>query len=222
MAKNNMYEDFKKEFVQFYDDNAKSCLYQPTKPLNDFLGSEVQGLIQKMKDKMPKYSIGLAANQIAISKQMFIMEYNPPKNLKEYHVDFEAVPLQIHINPRIAAASDTRIAYWHGCLSAINELMGEIATYKWLEFESVNEKGELVSGRMDGMGAIIFQHEFCHLLGGLYLDCAERKIERKALQKLFKSGEEKIYREVDASVPLLLDGYCIGETIEEYERRKKR
>lgn len=219
MPKNNTYEDLKQEFVQFNDDNAKQCLYQPTCSLTDLTSDHVQKLIKTMKEKMPKYSIGLAANQIAVSKQIFIMEYTPPKNLKDYQVDFSAVPLQVHINPKITAASDTKVAYWHGCLSAINELMGEVATYEWIEFESFNEYGERVHGRLEGMGAIIFQHEFCHLLGGLYIDCAKRRIDRKELQQLFKAGKEKIYRIADGSVPFLLEGYNIGESINHYARR---
>ena len=219
MPNKNTYEDLKKEFVQFSDDNAKKYLYQPTRPLLDITSESAQALIQEMTDKMPKYSIGLAANQIAVSKQIFIMAYKPSKKLQDYQLNFKPVPFQVHINPKITAVSKTRVAYWHGCLSAINELMGKVATYEWLEYESFNGDGQLMKGRMDGMGAIIFQHEFCHLIGGLYIDCAKRRMDRNELRKLFESRDEKPYQVVDDSVPLLLEGYGIGETIDEYAFR---
>ncbi len=129
--------------------------------------------------------------------------------------------MQVIINPRITRCSETKVAFWHGCLSAINEMMGEIATYEWIEYQAFNEKGQPISGKLTDMGAIIFQHEFRHLLGGIYLDYSKNLIDRNKLRQLFQSGEQQPYRVLaNDSIPLLLTDYHIGESIEEYNLRK--
>lgn len=163
--------------------------------------------------------VGIASNQIGKRLQIFIIEAlndNPRYNV------LGNVPKQIFINPRITAVSEERMNFWHGCLSAVGEDRGNVATYKWIDYECYNEKGEFVTGRLDGFAAVIFQHEFRHMLNGTYLDHAHHFLNRMELEFKILSGEVPFFSAASDTLPLLIEGYLVGETLEEYHRRLVR
>ncbi|MDE4948973.1 peptide deformylase, partial [Francisella tularensis subsp. holarctica] len=83
---------------------------------------------------------------------------------------FESVPYQVCINPKMTKASKQRVSFWHGCLSALGENRGKLATYKEIEYEAYNQHGEKITVKLDSIAAVIFQHEFTHILGSVYVD----------------------------------------------------
>ena len=62
-----------------------------------------------------------------------------------------------------------------GCLS-VPDLSGSTKRYAWIDVEYYNEKGELIKERLSGQSrgsdftGVIFQHEFDHLQGILFID----------------------------------------------------
>ncbi len=131
--------------------------------------------------------IGIAAPQVGISQQIFIIEASLDSSrypfLRKYP-QLKPVAQQIFINPRITQVSKEYIKYWHGCLSAKGLDRGLVRTYKSLHFEAQNLEGKVFKGYLDSFAAIIFQHEFRHLLGSLYIDHAKDLIQSTWYQAL--------------------------------------
>lgn len=162
--------------------------------------------------------VGIASNQLGKSLQIFMIEAKPSN--PRYTV-LGPVEKQLFINPVITKTSTTRKNFWHGCLSANGENRGNVATYEWIEYRCYNQQGEVLTGRLEGFAAVIFQHEFRHMLGGTYLDHAHDFLSKAELDEKLDSGELPFFDVASDSLPLLIEGYVIGETIEEYHRRKK-
>lgn len=161
--------------------------------------------------------IGIASNQLGKRLQIFMIEAEADN--PRYQV-LGAVPKQVFVNPIITKTSETRKNFSHGCLSAHGKERGNVATYEWIEYSCQNEKGESQTGRRDGFAAVIFQHEFRHLLGGTYLDHAHHFVAKDELNKKLESGALPFFEVANETLPFLIEGYDIGETIEEYYHSK--
>lgn len=200
----------KSQFIQYNDPNNE-VLYQKCKPVIDIKSDEIQNIITEMHVKMQGNGIGLAANQIGYPYQIFMIEFDSSNS--RYPLDFESVPYQVFINPKITKASKQRVSFWHGCLSALGEKRGKLATYKEIEYEAYNQNGKKITGKLDSIAAVIFQHEFNHLIGSVYVDFDTDYMDSKDLQAKFATGEILAYQECGEEVPLLLQKYQIGMDI---------
>ncbi|MED7787864.1 peptide deformylase [Francisella sp. 19X1-34] len=198
------------QFIQYNDPNNE-VLYRKCRPVIDIKSQEIQNIISEMHQKMSGNGIGLAANQIGYPYQIFMLEFDGSNS--RYPINFEKVPYQVFINPKIIKASKQRVSFWHGCLSALGEKKGKLATYKEIEYEAYNQNGEKITGKLDSIAAVIFQHEFNHLLGSVYVDFDTEYMDAEELQIKFTNGELSPYEECDESVPLLLEGYEIGTNV---------
>ncbi len=205
------------KFVQCTDKLGKEILYTPCTrvPVEEITSRKYQKIIKLMKRKVSGEGIGLAANQIGEHVQIFLIDFKPASD-EPY---LQAFPMKVFINPIITKASANKISWWHGCLSAQNHPLGEVATYEWIEYEAYDENGEKISGRLDNMAAIIFQHEFRHMIGTCYVDHAVKFLSSSEFYDKAARGEEANYKKADYGVPLLLADYNIGETIEEFAAR---
>ena len=120
-----------------------------------------------------KHAAGLAAPQIGISKRFFGGLTDRKKN-----------QIRIYINPKIEKTFGEKVKpmmvfedgtsepFWEGCLS-FPDIFGSVKRYlkidaTWLEIED----GKLIRKRevMEGIKAIVFQHEGEHLDGILLVD----------------------------------------------------
>lgn len=213
------------EFVQYDSSFGQKILYTPCAKVTNILSSSTQKLIKRMQTAVQGKGIGLAANQIGYGVQIFLITYDPeptsPAHTRRYQLDWEPIPMQVFINPRIISASPECISFWHGCLSAESRDRGKVATYAWLTYEAYNERAEKITGKLAGLGAIIFQHEFRHLLGSLYCDHALEFKPFSPLAEELAQGKLQLYAPADASVPHLLSDYRVGETIEDYAARRR-
>lgn len=112
--------------------------------------------------------VGLAAPQIDVSKQMFvIVAYDEHDELHEYGV----------INPKIISHSEelTYLSQGEGCLSVDREVKGLIHRPKKITVEFDNydfdtNKVNHIKMRLKGYIAVVFQHEYDHLSGKLFYD----------------------------------------------------
>jgi len=109
--------------------------------------------------------------------------------------------------------------FWHGCLSANGEKRSNVATYEWIEYRSQNENGKIQTGRLDGFAAVIFQHEFKHLMNGTYLDMANHFLSKTELDHEIEIGKIPFFETASDTVPLLISGYTFGQTIDEYHSK---
>ena len=201
------------------EERHNNALYLPSRKIerNEFNSENLKHFIQQLRMAMHNWKgVGIAANQVNKNIQLFLIE---AKHTSLWHETLDIVPYQVFINPKITRVSQERRNFWHGCLSANGEKLGNLASYEWIEYEAYDAKGELHSGRLTGFASVIFQHELRHLMGGTYLDKANQFIDTREF--FAKINEQKIpfFEEADDSLPLLLDDYIINETLEDYYLR---
>ena len=144
------------KFVQF-DGDDKQILYTKCKPVEDILSAHIQDVIKIMYSAMKGVGLGLAANQLRYPYQMFMIEFDKEKSAR-YSLDFDSVPYQVFINPRVISHSKTRVSFWHGCLSALDYKRAKLATFKTIEYTAYNQYGKKIIDKLDGLAAVIFQH----------------------------------------------------------------
>jgi len=195
-------------------------LYLPPRSIRatEFNSPELQELIDRMyRTMVQKSGVGIAANQIGKRLQVFIIEAQSDN--PRYKV-LGAVPKQVFINPIITKVSSQKKNFWHGCLSAEGANRGNVATYEWIEYQCQNEKGALIKGRLEGFASVIFQHEFRHLMNGTYLDVAKQCLSKEALDLAIERNETPFFDTAPDTLPLLIQGYSIGDTLEQYHATK--
>ena len=182
---------------------------------SEFNTSELQIFIDSMYNVMQRNAgVGIAANQLGKRLQIFMIEAkvdNP-----RYQI-LGPVEYQAFINPIITKVSEKRKNFWHGCLSAKGEKRGNVATFEWIEYKCQNLKGEIQKGRLDGFAAVIFQHEFRHLMKGTYLDHANHFLSRDELTEKLNNGELPFFEYAADTLPLLIEGFMIDKYIEDFK-----
>ena len=95
------------------------------------------------------------------------------------------------INPAFQALSDTREKDWEGCLS-IPGIRALVPRYKEILINYTNQHGVLVEARLEGFVARVFQHEFDHLEGKVYLDRVEDNRDIFAESEYFKISSSSL------------------------------
>ena len=152
---------------------------------------KIVGIIADMFETMRNASgIGLAANQIGLNKQIFVVDISPVEDYEKYK------PLAM-INPKIISKSEETISIEEGCLS-IPELRAEVIRPKsvFVSFFDVNLKEHTIEA--DELFARVIQHEYDHLQGVLfivYFDDEKKKRYKKHLEKIKK-------RKLDIDYPI--------------------
>ena len=110
--------------------------------------------------------VGLAAPQIGLSKKMLvILSYDEAGDVHFYPM----------VNPKLISYSEekTYLDCGEGCLSVDREVHGFVHRAKRVTVETyLYDKGKLkqVKLRLQGYIAIVFQHEYDHLNGKLFVD----------------------------------------------------
>jgi peptide deformylase len=119
--------------------------------------------------------IGLAANQIGFTKNVFVIG---SKNISGYE------PMAV-FNPKILEVSKDTELFKEGCLS-YPDLWLTIKRPKAIIAEFQNSKGDIVTAEMDGLIARCFQHEFDHLKGICFVDRVSQMKLQLAIKKINK------------------------------------
>ena len=115
--------------------------------------------------------VGLAAPQVGELKRIIVVQTeNQPRVL---------------INPKIIKKSKEIEIIEEGCLS-FPGLFLKIKRAKEVEFEALNENGEKICLKAEGLPARIFQHEIDHLDGILFIDRLSFWQKLKIRKKLIK------------------------------------
>ncbi len=125
--------------------------------------------------------IGLAAPQIDILKRAFVIDTTPLKEEPDIDI-FE----QAFINPEITWRSTKKNSYKEGCLS-IPEIFEDVLRPEKIRVVYSNVSGEIIEEEIEGIKARIFQHEFDHLEGTLFIDKLnplKRKVISGKLRKI--------------------------------------
>jgi peptide deformylase len=125
-------------------------------------------LVSDMVDTLHDYGgIGLAAPQIDESIRLAIIEISGGPSR---YGEIPPLPLTVFANPVIEVLDDTRSAgYWEGCLS-VPGLRGWVERPQHVRVRYTTLELERRTIELRGFLATVFQHEFDHLDGRLYID----------------------------------------------------
>ena len=135
-------------------------------PINDVSSAETQQLIKVMQNTLATTEgVGIAAPQLSISKQIIIIASRPTLRYPQAPV-MEPTAM---INPSFTALSETTEKDWEGCLS-IPGIRARVPRYKKIQVKYLDQQGTVIDIVLEGFVARVFQHEFDHLLGKVYLD----------------------------------------------------
>jgi len=141
------------------------------KLLPEEIGSdEIHRLVADMIDTLHDAGgIGLAAPQVNESIRLAIIEI--PGGQTRYG-EIPAMPLTAFVNPEIEIINDEGAGYWEGCLS-VPGLRGFVTRPQHIRVSALNLRAEKLELELRGFLATVFQHEFDHLDGRLYIDRIE-------------------------------------------------
>ena len=112
--------------------------------------------------------VGLAAPQLFESVSIIIVASRPSKR---YPLAPEMEPI-VMINPSFKVLSQKRKKDWEGCLS-IPGIRAIVPRYEKIKIDYVDEQGCQQHLIAEDFVARIFQHEYDHLNGLVYLDRVE-------------------------------------------------
>lgn len=124
-------------------------------------------LIEDMRDTLhAQGGIGLAAPQVNVPVRLAVIEMEEGTNR---YGDVEAHGFSVYINPVLRPQPGPEAGYWEGCLS-IPGMRGYVERPQHLIVDYQDTDGTPHSVEVTGFLATVFQHEFDHLDGTLYID----------------------------------------------------
>jgi peptide deformylase len=125
--------------------------------------------------------VGIAAPQIGESWQVIIIASRPtaryPKAPK--------MPATLMVNPQFEILDASLIKDWEGCLS-VPGIRALVPRYRKIKVSYQNQQGQACEMVLDDFPARVFQHEFDHLNGMVYLDRVETNTDIVAESEFFK------------------------------------
>lgn len=165
---------------------GENILRVNAKEVLDVFENKIQNLISKMLYTVEKSKgVGIAAPQVFQSLQILIVSSKPNNR---YQNAPHMTPTVI-INPKIIETSIGKNKDWEGCLS-IPGIRAMIPRYDTIKVEYFNEKNEKKSELFEGFIARVFQHEYDHLNGLVFLDNIESTKDIISEEMYFKLIKE--------------------------------
>lgn len=132
-------------------------LFKAVKEVVNFdekLKLEAEEMIQIMRQN---HGVGLAANQVGLDKQIFVMQCK------------DETSLYIFVNPEIIELSEEKATQEEGCLS-FPELYFELNRSKKVKMKWKDVLGNEKEKEFEGLEAICVQHETDHLKGIVFIN----------------------------------------------------
>ncbi|NTW52062.1 MAG: peptide deformylase [Chlorobiaceae bacterium] len=131
--------------------------------------------------------VGLAAPQVFESLRMIVIASRP--SVRYPHAP--ELPPVVMVNPELLWASNEKESGWEGCLS-IPGLRGLVPRHLRIGVRYLTMDGEEKDVEYEGFPARVFQHEFDHLQGVLFIDrleslndlVTEQEYQRRLTEKL--------------------------------------
>lgn len=148
-------------------------LRQPAQPINNSHNQSIQKLINEMLIQMEQASgVGIAAPQLGIAQQLIIIASRPTLRYPQAPT-MNPLPM---LNPQIVAHASTQEKGWEGCLS-VPGIRGLVPRYTSITVDYLDRYGQQQQQTFYDFVARIFQHEFDHLCGIVFIDRVERTTE---------------------------------------------
>jgi peptide deformylase len=112
--------------------------------------------------------VGIAAPQVYVSQRCFVFSSAPGPG----RPDTPIIEPTFVINPEILWKSDEIVRSWEGCLS-IPGIRGIVPRYESINVQFIDSRNVGREETLSGFAARVFQHEYDHLDGIVYLDRLE-------------------------------------------------
>jgi peptide deformylase len=125
--------------------------------------------------------VGIAAPQISESKQIIIVASRPTAR----YPSAPLMPATVMINPSFHALTEHKEKGWEGCLS-IPSIRALVPRYTAIKIDYLDEHGTEQTAELHDFVARVFQHEFDHLQGKVFLDSVENNQDIVAESEYFK------------------------------------
>jgi peptide deformylase len=178
----------------FSSKNQNLSVYQLGSPalrkiaerINDVGDRDIQQLIDEMLITLQESKgVGLAAPQIGRSLQLVIIASHP----NERYPNAPQMEATAMINPQIISHSAEIEKDWEGCLS-VPMIRGLVPRYREIEVEYTNRQGDRQTTKLTDFVARIFQHEYDHLQGKVFLDRVETNLDLVSEPEYYKILKE--------------------------------
>ncbi len=148
----------------------------------------LQELIQNMYETMQKADgVGLAAPQVGLSIRLFVIDLDA---LKEDYPEYEGF-LHAYINPEIVEESEETEVIEEGCLS-VPGIHENVRRPKSVHVTYLDENLQPHDEWIEGFAARVFQHEYDHLEGKLFVDHLSTLRKQMIKKKLLAMSKGKI------------------------------
>jgi len=149
---------------------GNAVLRDIAQPIYGIHDAEVQTLIDRLLATMVQGNgVGIAAPQVGRSLRLIIIASRPNPR----YPNAPTMEPLVMVNPHLLSHSEETALGWEGCLS-IPGLRGLVPRYRAVEVEYMNRDGTLERQDLTDFVARIFQHEFDHLGGKVFLDRVEK------------------------------------------------
>lgn len=153
-------------------------------PVESITPEVIQQLNDMVETMHADRGIGLAANQVGITKRMIVMNVGEDNSLDE-----EPDPIQPQlykfINPVIEWMSEETVVFEEGCLSAPGQGVPVERPVR-VRLRYLDEAGLEKCEEFTGLQARCIQHEIDHIDGKLILDYLSKLKKELVLKKLSK------------------------------------
>lgn len=141
-------------------------LRKKAKRVKDIGDEYVQNLIDNLTVTVLSVNgVGIAAPQVNEPFQIFMIYSHPNPR----YPDAPKTEPKAIINPKITSMSGEMVKDWEGCLS-IPGIRGLVPRHRWISVEYSDRDGNKKTEELEDFVARIFQHEYDHLNGIVFLD----------------------------------------------------
>jgi peptide deformylase len=160
-------------------------LRDEAKAVKDLNDPALQSLFEDMLATMEDADgVGIAAPQVYVSQRCFIFSSRQGSRQE----DTPLIGPTVAVNPEILWVSPTKANGWEACLS-IPGIRGIVPRHESIKVHYSTLSNSSVEGDLSGFAARVFQHEYDHLYGLVYLDRIKSTkdiITEKEYQRLMK------------------------------------
>lgn len=157
--------------LSIFNPNEENILRSPSTLVTkeDFEDWTVEEIVIKLKKTLEYYGNGvwLSAVQIWYPLQIFIINCRPTESFPNMQTFSQVI-----INPIIKRLSPETFEGREWCMSIADEQCNTKYRYQIrrstsVDFEYTNDSNKIQTGNLSGIAAVVFQHEYDHLLGKL-------------------------------------------------------
>ena len=158
-----------------YPDPRLHTVAKPVAVVDERIKTLAADMIETMYDAK---GVGLAATQVNVHERLLVMDVSEERNQ----------PMVV-INPELLWASPERVKNEEGCLS-VPGIYDGVERPERVTVKALNEHGETITIKAEGLMAICIQHEMDHLMGKVFVEYLSTLKRMRIKSKLLKAQRE--------------------------------